>query len=130
MMFDTSRSAHTASRNYDSRPCPFIYGNGLLGRRGKAKTRHIKRIVAFIHNGLGLFIIVRFVFSKNLCGLDGQGAIQIDRYLPNQPLSIKLAQEIKDLLGPFHSKGRNNDLFPLGDTVANRPQEFLFAFIK
>ena len=41
---------------------------------------HIKGIETLIHNGPGLLIIILFVFTKDLCSLDGQRAIKVNRY--------------------------------------------------
>ena len=112
-MFNPSRGTHTAPGNHDGWPRSLIYGNGLSCCGGKVKGRHVKGVIAFVHNGLGLLIIVFPVLSENLCCLDGQGAVQIDGDLLNQALPIKLAQDIKNLLCPFHRKGGYDDLFPL-----------------
>ena len=86
----------------------------------------IQRMFTVPDKFLRLFVIEFRVLAKNLRGPDSQGAIQIDRHIGWQfALLSKEKQAVYNLLGAFHGKGRNDNLFPLGVTILDSLGQFL-----
>jgi len=49
--------------------------------------------------------------SEDLSGLDSQRAVQVYGDIRDKPVTQEFTEDIEDLLGPFHGKGRYYDFF-------------------
>ena len=119
VVLDTSGCTHAVCGYDDSGTRPFINGYGFSCGGCEVEIGHIEGVVALIQYCLGLFIVIFLVFSENFRGLDGEGAVEIDRQIGKETFSVKFAQYIDNFLGPLHGKGGYDNFLPVRYAVSD-----------
>ena len=128
VVLDAPGVGHAAARDDDGRAHVPVDVAALLGGGGELQVGEVERRVAVGQDFLGVGVEKLGVIPKDAGGVDGQGRVQKHRHVLGQLApAVGGGQDVDDLLGALHGKGRDEHLAPVLVGLLDHLQELVHA---
>ena len=125
VMPNAPRLRHTRGTDDNARLVQFIELLRLRGLANVEKMIHAKGVAFGPQVLIGLRVKALRMQAKDLRRVHAQRAVHEDRHLGQTARLGQLIQDIDQLLGSPHRKGRNDHLTPSGQSARDHPTQFI-----